>query len=154
MSTYENLRLDHQLCFALYSATHALTRVYRQGLGELGLTYPQYLVLLALWDYGSLSVGELSRRLNLDSPTLTPLLKRLASAALVTRQRDSADERVVRIGLTDKASALRQRLAELQSRVACSTGLAPAEFALLRDTLHRLSQTMAADQESIPGLEN
>lgn len=150
MSRHENLLLDHQLCFALYAAMHAVTRRYRAGLGEFGLTYPQYLVLLALWEGQPQSVGELARRLALDPPTLTPLLKRLAAAGLVTRHRDPADERIVRIRTTAAADGLRERLAALQSQVACATGLAPAEFAVLRASLHRLTQTMAAGRDTDP----
>lgn len=150
MSAYENLRLNHQLCFALYSATHAVTRVYRKGLGELGLTYPQYLVLLALWDDGAQPVGALARRLDLDPPALTPLLKRLANAGFIVRERNIDDERVVIVRPTAQSMTLRDELAALQQHVACSTGLAPAEFAVLRSMLHRLTQTMAAEQEDEP----
>lgn len=154
MSTYENLRLDHQLCFALYSATHAVTRAYRGQLGELGLTYPQYLVLLALWDQppgaDRPSVKTLAKRLELDSATLTPLLKRMAAAGLVTRTRDPADERVMLIHPTDEAQALKRRLSRAQYQVACRSGLAPAEFEALRDVLHRLTETMAADCDDDP----
>lgn len=154
MAAYENLRLDNQLCFALYSATHAVTRAYRSQLGELGLTYPQYLVLLALWDHpsaaGGQSVKALAQRLALDSATLTPLLKRMAAAGLVTRERDSADERVMLIRATPAAQALKRRLAHTQNQVVCRSGLSPAEFSALRDTLHRLTETMAAGQERDP----
>lgn len=144
MSVHDNLQLDHQLCFALYAATHAVTRAYRPELDALGLTYPQYLVLLALWDGGESSLTRLSRRLGLDPPTLTPLVKRLAQAGLVSRERDSDDDRVLCIRTTPQADALREPLAEVQNGVVCATGLAPAEFETLRRSLHRLTATMTA----------
>jgi DNA-binding transcriptional ArsR family regulator len=96
----DDLRLENQLCFALYAATHAITRTYRGKLGELGLTYPQYLVLLALLEQPMMTSGALARALKLDAGTLTPLLKRLATAGLVARERRAQDERVVEISLT------------------------------------------------------
>lgn len=105
------LRLDHQLCFALYSASLAMTKLYKPLLEPLGLTYPQYLAMLALWESHELTVSELGARLFLDSGTLTPLLKRLEAAGLVQRQRDDADERRVRVRLTDAGRALRRQAA-------------------------------------------
>jgi DNA-binding MarR family transcriptional regulator len=101
------LRLDHQLCFALYSASLAMTKLYKPLLDAIGLTYPQYLVMLVLWEQDSPTVSELGERLNLDSGTLTPLLKRMESAGLLQRQRDAQDERRVRIALTPAGQALR-----------------------------------------------
>jgi DNA-binding MarR family transcriptional regulator len=103
------LQLDNQLCFALYSASHAMTRLYKPLLDELGLTYPQYLAMLALWESDGLSVSELGRRLHLDSGTLTPLLKRLEAAGLVARIRAVEDERRVHISLTAAGRGLRAR---------------------------------------------
>src|ERR1700733_13776837 len=99
MDEKDALKLDSQLCFALYSTTHALTKAYAPLLERLGLTYPQYLVMLVLWESEGLTVKELGERLQLDSGTLTPLLKRLEAAGLVRRERDRRDERQVRIGL-------------------------------------------------------
>ena len=157
MAEYANLRLANQLCFALYTATHAITRAYRSQLGELGLTYPQYLVLLALWDSPDASsrgqsVKVLAQRLDLDSAALTPLLKRMAAAGLVERERDSEDERVMRIRIAPAAQALKGHLARVQNAVVCRSGLSPAEFSALRDTLHRLTQTIAVGQEREPEL--
>ena len=104
-----NLLLDHQLCFALYSASLAMTKLYKPVLAELGLTYPQYLVLLVLWETDGVSVSELGKRLSLDSGTLTPLLKRMESAGWLTRQRDTADERRVHIHLSETGRALKTR---------------------------------------------
>ena len=103
------LQLDNQLCFALYSASLAMTRLYKPLLEPLGLTYPQYLALLVLWERDGLAVNELGERLFLDSGTLTPLLKRLEASGLVERQRDPQDERRVRIRLTPQGRALRER---------------------------------------------
>ncbi len=103
------LRLDHQLCFALYSSSLAMTKLYKPLLEPLGLTYPQYLTMLALWENDGLTVSELGERLFLDSGTVTPLLKRLESAGLVQRERDAQDERRVRVHLTDAGHALRRQ---------------------------------------------
>ena len=103
----KDLRLDRQLCFAVYSAAHAFNRFYKPLLGQLGLTYPQYLVLLVLWEDDGLTVSAIGDRLLLDSGTLTPLLKRLEAMGLVSRRRDERDERQVMIRLTEKGSGLR-----------------------------------------------
>ncbi len=103
------LQLDHQLCFALYSASLAMTKLYKPLLDELGLTYPQYLALLALWEHDGLTVSELGQRLFLDSGTLTPLLKRMEAAGWLTRLRDTADERRVLIRLTMQGRDLKAR---------------------------------------------
>lgn len=103
------LQLDQQLCFALYSTSLAMTRLYKPLLAPLGLTYPQYLALLVLWESDGLGVGELGDRLHLDSGTLTPLLKRMEAAGLLTRERAQDDERRVVVHLTPAARSLRQR---------------------------------------------
>jgi DNA-binding MarR family transcriptional regulator len=103
------LRLDNQLCFALYSASLAITKLYKPVLDELGLTYPQYIAMLVLWEQDGLSVSELGAKLQLDSGTLTPLLKRLEAAGLVERERAEHDERRVHIHLTTAGKRLRQR---------------------------------------------
>ncbi|MFN3493554.1 MAG: MarR family winged helix-turn-helix transcriptional regulator [Hydrogenophaga sp.] len=107
------LHLDHQLCFALYSASLAMTKLYKPLLDELGLTYPQYLALLVLWEQDGITVSELGQRLHLDSGTLTPLLKRLESAELLSRLRDVQDERRVLIRLTAQGRALKKRAARI-----------------------------------------
>lgn len=111
------LRLDYQLCFALYTAGNLVTRLYRPLLQPLGITYLQYLALLVLWEQAPQSVGELGRRLGLDSGTLTPLFKRLEAAGLVDRKRDEADERRVMIHLTPKGIALRQKAVNIPGAV-------------------------------------
>jgi DNA-binding MarR family transcriptional regulator len=108
-STNPLLRLDSQLCFAVYSTSLAMTRLYKEPLGELGLTYPQYLVMLTLWEGDGATVSELGQKLSLDSGTLTPLLKRLDSVGFLTRLRDVADERRVRVSLTSAGRDLKAR---------------------------------------------
>ena len=143
---YENLKLNNQLCFALYSATHALTRAYRNALESTGITYTQYLVMLALWENNKLTVKNVADRLDLDSASLTPILKRLEVAGFLVRQRNKTDERVVEISLTDKGQALQDEVANIQKRVACQTGLPPDEFEVLKSSLHKLVETMHANE--------
>jgi DNA-binding MarR family transcriptional regulator len=127
------------LCFALYSANHAMTRLYRPLLQPLGLTYPQYLVLVALWSEDERRVGALGEELGLDTNTLTPLLKRMAEAGLVTRSRSAADERVVTVRLTDKGRALEAEAERITTCVFEATGLSVEELADLRDRIARLN---------------
>lgn len=134
--------VDQQVCFALYSAHRAVTALYRPALDELGLTYPQYLVLLALWDRSPRSVRDLGDELALDSGTLSPLLKRLEGAGLVNRTRSSTDERMLDIGLTEHGRALRARAARIPAALVAATGLPPAVLIELRDTLTRLTRTL------------
>ena len=115
------LQLDHQLCFALYSASLAMTKLYKPLLNELGLTYPQYLALLVLWERDGLRVSELGERLFLDSGTLTPLLKRLEAAGLVRRERSREDERSVHIHLTADSHALKARAAAVPGCILQAT---------------------------------
>ncbi|SHO55489.1 MarR family winged helix-turn-helix transcriptional regulator [Vibrio quintilis] len=115
------LDLDKQVCFALYSASLAMNKLYRKVLKPLGLTYSQYLVLLTLWQRDGLSVSSIGEQLFLDSATLTPLLKRMASAELVIRQRSEQDERHVFIYLTDKAKSLKAQATLIPEQVMCST---------------------------------
>ncbi|MEQ9847590.1 MarR family winged helix-turn-helix transcriptional regulator [Pectobacterium brasiliense] len=114
-------KLDGQLCFALYSANLAMNKLYRRLLSELNLTYPQYLVMLVLWERDGLTVSELGERLYLDSATLTPLLKRLQSAGLVVRNRGTEDERQVLVGLTEAGRALQQQAKAIPESVFCAT---------------------------------
>lgn len=143
MSSYDNLKLNHQLCFALYAATHSLTRAYRSSLEPLGITYTQYLVMLVLWETDGISVGKIAQRLELDSATLTPMLKRLETAGFISRVRNQKDERVVEIQLTEVGNDLQHQIAKVQLGVACQTGLNTEEFNQLKDTLHRLVSTMS-----------
>ncbi|MEV0155007.1 MarR family transcriptional regulator [Micromonospora sp. NPDC050686] len=144
----DDLVLRRQVCFALYAASRALTDVYRPILDEHGLTYPQYLVLLTLWERAEPpTVSELGAALRLDSGTLSPLLKRLAAAGLVTRSRSARDERRVEVGLTERGRALREEMAAVPRRVARATGLGEAELVALRDTLTRVTETIHRQKE-------
>ncbi|TRW89096.1 MarR family transcriptional regulator [Mycolicibacterium sp. 018/SC-01/001] len=132
-------RLDEQLCFALYSASRAVTAAYRPLLDELDLTYPQYLVLMVLWEEEPCTVGHLGDRLHLDSGTLSPLLKRLESAGLVRRTRSTADERRVEISLTERGRALEERAACIPDRLLGGNDSAVGDLAALRDALHLIT---------------
>ena len=132
------LELDRQLCFALYAASLAMTKRYKPLLEPLGLTYPQYLVMLVLWQDNGLMVSQLGERLALDSGTLTPLLKRLEASGLVLRLRDSADERRVMVQLTSTGRALRTKAARVPAAVALATGCELSELVLLTQRLQGL----------------
>jgi DNA-binding MarR family transcriptional regulator len=133
------LLLDNQLCFALYSASAAVTRAYRPLLEPLDLTYPQYIVMLVLWDRSPLSVGELGTVLGHDSATLTPLLKRLEANGLVSRRRDPADERRVLVAPTPAGEALKEKARGVPAALRCQLPLSDTEFLELRKTLKRLA---------------
>ncbi len=147
MKKFDNLKLEHQLCFALYAATNSITRAYRGALDQAGITYTQYLVLLVLWDKDNISVGNIARRLDLDSATLTPILKRLEAAGFISRSRSLQDERVVEIVLTALGKKLQHEIAHIQQGVQCQTGLSNDEFIHLRDALHELAESMAGNTE-------
>ncbi|ETK30556.1 MarR family winged helix-turn-helix transcriptional regulator [Microbispora sp. ATCC PTA-5024] len=138
--------LDDQMCFALYAASRAVTGLYRPILEELGLTYPQYLVLLVLWrrDAAGASVKDLGAALQLDYGTLTPLLKRLEANGLLRRERRADDERAVQITLTERGSALRERTRGLPATVGDAMGLDPDEFARTLATLRRIIANVTA----------
>ena len=133
-----HLRLDQQLCFPLYAAANAIGRAYRPLLEPLGLTYPQYLVMLVLWESAPLSVGELGTRLLLDSGTLTPLLKRLESAGVVRRQRDPEDERRVVIDLKAAGRQLEARARAVPEALACRLLVTPSDALRLQQDLRAL----------------
>jgi DNA-binding MarR family transcriptional regulator len=138
------LQLDHQLCFALYSSSLAMTKLYKPLLDPLGLTYPQYLAMLVLWESDGVTVSQLGERLMLDSGTLTPLLKRLEAAGLVQRLRDSADERRVRVQLTREGRALKRRALAVPEAVACAAGCELDELARLTARLKTLREQLTA----------
>ena len=140
------LALDQQVCFALYTASRAVTARYRPLLDELGITYPQYLVLLVLWERDARTVKELGAALRLDSSTLSPLLKRLEAAGLVARARRSDDERSVTVRLTGTGSALRERARAVPARLVCDGGLGIGELDALRETLVRLTAALTDPQ--------
>jgi DNA-binding MarR family transcriptional regulator len=140
MAVRDPLHLDEQLCFALYSASRAVTRAYAPLLRPLGLTYPQYLVLLVLWERDGASVGQLGERLALDSGTLTPLLQRLEHQGLVERRRGDDDERVVRIHLTPAGRALRGKARKIPMELACRAGYDLASDAATDRSMHDLAR--------------
>ena len=129
------LALDNQFCFALYSASHAMTRTYKPMLDRIGLTYPQYLVMLVLWEQDAILVKEIGARLFLDSGTLTPLLKRLETNGLLGRARDPHDERQVRITLTATGRELRAKAEEIPCQVLCASGQQVAALGKMRQEL-------------------
>ncbi|PWC85732.1 MarR family transcriptional regulator [Azospirillum sp. TSH100] len=143
------LLLSNQACFALYSANLAMSRIYRPMLEKLGLTYPQYLIMLLLWEEDGQSMKLLGERLGLDSGTLTPLLKRMEGQALLKRSRDPQDERLVRICLTADGAALRAQAECLPTRIAAAAGWSAAELTSLRETVLRLRDDLnrSADQD-------
>jgi MarR family transcriptional regulator, organic hydroperoxide resistance regulator len=132
--------LEDQLCFALYAASRALTARYRPLLDAIGLTYPQYLVMMLLWETDHQTVGQLGTRLSLDSGTLSPLLKRLTAAGLVTRNRRAEDERSVAISLTDAGRALRERAESVSDAIICALDLDRDEFADLKAKLELVTR--------------
>ena len=148
MPEYKNLSLKSQLCFALYSATHTIVRFYTSKLAVVGLTYPQYLVLIVLWERDGISVKQVAETLDLDSGTLTPILKRLETSGFVQRKRNSKDGRIVKLFLTKEALGLKKRVARIQRLVACQTGLPDSEFVELRDKLNGLVKAMNTKPES------
>lgn len=136
------LLLDQQLCFALYSANLALHKLYRQLLATLDLTYPQYLVMLVLWERDDLTVSAIGERLFLDSATLTPLLKRLEAAGLISRQRSRRDERQVVVTLTDAGRALRQQASGIPEAVQCAAACDSSELVTLKQQLDTLRNNL------------
>ena len=135
-------RLDEQLCFAVYSTMLGLNKHYRQLLKELGITYPQYLVMLVLWEGDGLTVSAIGERLFLDSPTLTPLLKRLESLGLVTRQRSASDERQVIVSLTAAGRRLQAKARDVPGCIAAALQRAPAQIHALRDQLQDVRSSL------------
>lgn len=135
---YEALLLQNQLCFPLYAASKEVVRLYKPFLDEIGLTYTQYIAMLALWESRSLSVKELGERLYLDSGTLTPLLKKMEAQGLVSRARSAADERSVIVTLTEQGEALRQRAADVPAKMSRCIPLSREEAKSLYDLLYRV----------------
>ncbi|MEV7346506.1 MarR family transcriptional regulator [Streptomyces sp. NPDC093544] len=138
------LRLDNQICFSLNAASRAFGAVYRVLLKDLGLTYPQYLVMLVLWERGELPVKKVGEHLRLDSGTLSPLLKRLETAGLLRRERSARDERSVHVHLTDEGVALRERALVVPRRIAAATGASLEEIQELRTRLDHLTAALDA----------
>ena len=133
-------RLGDFLCFAIYSANLAFGRAYRQGLDDLGLTYPQWIAIVALWEQDGQTVSELGEKMFLESNTLTPILKKLEQMGYLRRQRDPADERQVRVSLTDEGRRLREK--GMHMNLVASTGLKPDEFARLQESVVTLRDNL------------
>lgn len=138
------LLLGNQLCFAVYSTAHAFNRVYKPLLDRLGLTYPQYLVMLVLWERDGMSVKEIGERLFLDSGTLTPLLKRLEAAELVKRTRSTADERHVLIDLTSKGQALREKARTVPQAILAASACSVSQLSAIKNDLVALRDQLNA----------
>jgi MarR family transcriptional regulator, organic hydroperoxide resistance regulator len=135
-------RLDNQLCFAIYAAAHAFAHAYKPFLDPHGLTYPQYLVLLELWERDDQTVKQLGEPLFLDSGTLTPLLKRMESAGWIARRRDTNDERIVRISLSEKGRAFRDEARSIPAAMMCATGLDIPGLNSLRNKIKRVGDEL------------
>jgi DNA-binding MarR family transcriptional regulator len=144
------LKLDVQLCFALYSTSLAMTKLYKPLLDELGLTYPQYLVLVLLYEADDQTVGGLGDKLHLDSSTLTPLLKRMEGSGYISRQRDPADERQVRVRLTPRGRTAREKVAASRGSLLKATGLTPPRFRQLREDLVTLRDNLNKAAQAAP----
>ena len=141
------LRLDNQICFAVYSASHAFNRVYKPLLDRLGLTYPQYLVMLVLWERDGVPLKEIGERLHLDSGTLTPLLKRLEQAGLVRRNRSTEDERQVLIGLTAQGNALKEKARAVPPSILAAAQCSVAELTAVKNEIVALRDRINAMME-------
>ena len=140
---YDQLKLDNQLCFPLYACARQITGAYTPYLKKLGITYTQYIVLLALWESGSATVGDLCRKLYLDNGTITPLLKKMEECGYIARSRSKQDERVVTVTVTDKGWALRQQVKDVPAQVGGCIPLTHDEAFELYKLLHKLMLSMA-----------
>jgi len=138
METNDLLKLENQLCFPLYAASRLVTKCYQPLLDELGLTYPQYLVLLVLWETDSVNLKVLSEKLQLQSNTLTPLLKRMEETGLISRTRSEEDERSMIMSLTKKGRLLKQKAPAVQSQLSNNLGISPEEAQQLHGLLYKL----------------
>ncbi|WP_298444500.1 MarR family transcriptional regulator [uncultured Ferrimonas sp.] len=140
VETVDRLQLDNQVCFPLYSAANAVIRAYRPLLAQLDLTYPQYLVMMLLWQHQQLNVKALGQQLHLDSGTLTPLLKRLESKGFITRRRCSDDERVRLIALTEQGQALHQQAQQVPEQIRCQVKMPTDQLLQLKQLCQSLLQ--------------
>ncbi|MBB6674216.1 MarR family winged helix-turn-helix transcriptional regulator [Cohnella nanjingensis] len=153
MERDESLKLENQTCFAIYACAKEITKLYHPVLKELGLTYTQYITMLALWERDRVSVKELGERLYLDSGTLTPLLKKLETQGFVSRIRDRSDERQLLIELTDAGRALKERAYDVPEKVFCQAGMPASELMKVRvqmTELMRAIHPVAAVAETTP----
>lgn len=149
MEADDPLRLDRQVCFALAVANRAVLAVYRPLLEPMGLTHPQYLVMLALWGEAPMSVKDIGDAIQLDSPTLSPLLKRLEAAGLITRRRDDRDERTLVVDLTESGRALRARAELIPPAVVERLGVSLSDLEELRDVLNRVNAAARAADKGV-----
>jgi DNA-binding MarR family transcriptional regulator len=143
-SALDPQRLDNQICFAVYSAAHAFNRVYKPLLDRLGLTYPQYLVMLVLWERDDVPLKDIGEKLFLDSGTLTPLLKRLEAAHLVKRTRSSEDERQVLIALTSQGHALKEKARAVPQSILTASDCSVSELVAMKDEIVALRDRLNA----------
>ncbi|MBZ9635883.1 MarR family transcriptional regulator [Clostridium sp. FP1] len=145
---YEPLKLDNQLCFALYACSREITKLYKPALDKLGITYTQYISLLVLWEKDNITVKEMGKKLHLDSGTLTPLLKKLECMELVNRTRDTVDERKVFVKLTEKGIELKEMAIEIPTKILCSTGLTLQSAELLKENITSLLLSLTPSYNS------
>ncbi len=145
MTKDDMLKLDNQLCFVLYAASRVLTKLYGPFLAKLNITYPQYLVMLVLWEHDALSVTDICKRLYLDTGTLTPLLKRLEANDLIMRKRLAEDERKVMVTLTAQGNALKKQATSVPEELFCRSGLTVDEFLSIKQNVGALLQRMDED---------
>jgi DNA-binding MarR family transcriptional regulator len=138
MMKYDILKLNNQLCFPIYVASREIIQGYNKYFGDLDITYPQYLVLMVLWEDGEMTVNNIGKRLHLDSGTLTPLLKRMEIKGLISRNRCRQDERTVRICLTDKGKQLKEEVVKIPPQLAEELTLSPEEIEVLKRLIHKL----------------
>jgi DNA-binding MarR family transcriptional regulator len=149
METYEQLKLDNQFCFPFYAISRLITRQYQPFLDELGITYPQYLVLLVLWENDNLSVNQIAHRLILNTNTITPLLKRMETMKLLTRKKDKSDERKVIIKLTAMGSSLREKAKCIPSKLIESEDTNERQIEMMKKFQHQLLTFLNAMREEI-----
>ncbi|WP_339924085.1 MarR family transcriptional regulator [uncultured Cyclobacterium sp.] len=143
----DNLKLSNQICFPLYTLAKEVIKQYRPILDELDLTYPQYLVMLVLWEEGPQSVSEIGNKLFLDSGTLTPLLKRLAQKNIITRQRNAEDERVVTISLTDNGRIMKEKARCVPDRIAETLNISTEDLVQLKNTIDKINTGINKNKE-------
>ncbi|WP_394782078.1 MarR family winged helix-turn-helix transcriptional regulator [Undibacterium sp.] len=148
VSDIDLLALDNQFCFALYSASLAMTKTYKPILDKIGLTYPQYLVMMVLWQQDNILVKDIGESLFLDSGTLTPLLKRLEAAGILLRTRDEQDERQVRITLTPAGRQLKKAAKEIPLQIMCASGQTKEVLINLREQLSQIRDDLAENNEA------
>lgn len=149
MDTYEQLKLDNQFCFPFYAISRLITRQYQPFLDEMGITYPQYLVLLVLWENDNLTVNQIAHRLILNTNTITPLLKRMESMKLLTRKKDKTDERRVIVKLTPMGTSLREKAKEIPAKLIESDDANEKQIEMMKKFQHQLLTFLNAMREEV-----